>query len=162
MFPWLFSVYMDAVYLFYFIMVWPQWLIPWPYHRGGPCVTCKRKLFLRHTTDGTLDYLGTKWSPSGGNGLRSCFNVLFLALYQLYEVYRTIAFWQLCRNWCSQKVPCIRLSQDSNTRPPARQPYTPATQPPRLLYGCSDEGGEDGDGKEGREWRLPGLLYAYD
>ena len=25
-----------------------------------------------------------------------------------------------------------------------------------------DEGGEDGDGKEGREWRLPGLFYADD
>ena len=30
------------------------------------------------------------------------------------------------------------------------------------IYGCSDEGGEDGDGKEAREWRLPGLLYAND
>ena len=36
-------------------------------------------------------------------------------------------------------------------------------------YGRSDEGGEDGDGKEGvsflgdgREWRVPGLLYAND
>ena len=30
------------------------------------------------------------------------------------------------------------------------------------MYGCSDEGGEDGDGKEGKEWELPGLLYADD
>ena len=29
----------------------------------------------------------------------------------------------------------------------------------QCIYGCSDEGGEDGDG---RDWRLPGLLYAYD
>ena len=29
------------------------------------------------------------------------------------------------------------------------------------IYGCSDEG-ENMDGKEGREWRLPGLLYAGD
>ena len=26
----------------------------------------------------------------------------------------------------------------------------------------SDETGENGDGEEGREWRLPGLLYADD
>ena len=32
----------------------------------------------------------------------------------------------------------------------------------QCIYGCSDEGGEDRDGKEGREWRLPGLLYAND
>ena len=31
----------------------------------------------------------------------------------------------------------------------------------QCIYGCS-EGGEYGDGKEGREWRLPGLLYADD
>ena len=37
------------------------------------------------------------------------------------------------------------------------------------MYGRSDEEGEDGDGKKGseipvggREWRLPGLLYAND
>ena len=37
------------------------------------------------------------------------------------------------------------------------------------IYGWTDEGGEDGDGKErleiledGREWRLPGLLYTDD
>ena len=30
------------------------------------------------------------------------------------------------------------------------------------IHGCSDEGGEDGDRKEGREWRLPGFLYADD
>ena len=37
------------------------------------------------------------------------------------------------------------------------------------IYGWSDEGGKDGDGKEGNEipggwgeWRLPGLLYADD
>ena len=30
------------------------------------------------------------------------------------------------------------------------------------IYGCSDEEGEDGDGKEGREWRLTGLMYADD
>ena len=28
------------------------------------------------------------------------------------------------------------------------------------IYGCSDEGGKNGDGKEGREWILLGLLYA--
>ena len=32
----------------------------------------------------------------------------------------------------------------------------------RFIYGCSNEGSEDGDGKEGREWILPGLLYAND
>ena len=31
----------------------------------------------------------------------------------------------------------------------------------QCIYGCND-GSEDGDGKEGREWRLPGLLYADD
>ena len=31
-----------------------------------------------------------------------------------------------------------------------------------LGYGLNDGGGENGDGKEGREWRLPGLLYADD
>ena len=30
------------------------------------------------------------------------------------------------------------------------------------VYECSDERGENGDGEEGREWRLPGLLYAGD
>ena len=30
------------------------------------------------------------------------------------------------------------------------------------IYGYSDEGGEDRDGKEEREWRLPGLLDADD
>ena len=30
------------------------------------------------------------------------------------------------------------------------------------MYGCSDERGENGNGKEGREWRLPGFLYADD
>ena len=30
------------------------------------------------------------------------------------------------------------------------------------IYGSNDEGGENGDGEEGREWRLPGLLYADD
>ena len=30
------------------------------------------------------------------------------------------------------------------------------------LYGCSDERGENVDGKERREWRLPGLMYAND
>ena len=30
------------------------------------------------------------------------------------------------------------------------------------IYGCSDERGENGDGEEGREWRLPGILYADD
>ena len=33
---------------------------------------------------------------------------------------------------------------------------------PWLFNVYMDEGGEDGDGKEGREWRLPGLLYADD
>ena len=32
----------------------------------------------------------------------------------------------------------------------------------QCIYGCSDESGENGDGKEGREWRLHGLLYADD
>ena len=32
----------------------------------------------------------------------------------------------------------------------------------QCIYGCSDGGDENGDGKEGREWRLPGLLYADD
>ena len=32
----------------------------------------------------------------------------------------------------------------------------------QCIYRCSDEGGEHGDGKEGREWRLPGLLCADD
>ena len=31
-----------------------------------------------------------------------------------------------------------------------------------MIYGCSDKRGENGDGKEGRDWRLPGLLYADD
>ena len=31
------------------------------------------------------------------------------------------------------------------------------------IYGWSDEkGGEDGDDMEGKEWKLPGLLYAND
>ena len=30
------------------------------------------------------------------------------------------------------------------------------------IYGWSNEGGEDGDGKDGREWRQPALLYAND
>ena len=31
------------------------------------------------------------------------------------------------------------------------------------IYGYSDKGSEDGDRKEGREWRLPGFfLYADD
>ena len=39
----------------------------------------------------------------------------------------------------------------------------------QCIYEWSDEGGEDGDGRrgasfleDGREWRLPGLLYADD
>ena len=32
----------------------------------------------------------------------------------------------------------------------------------QCIYRCSDEGGEDGDGKEGREWRLAVLLYVDD
>ena len=32
----------------------------------------------------------------------------------------------------------------------------------QCIHGCSGEGGENGDGEEGREWRLPGLLYAED
>ena len=32
----------------------------------------------------------------------------------------------------------------------------------QCIYRCSDERGENGDGKEGREWRLPGLLYTDD
>ena len=30
----------------------------------------------------------------------------------------------------------------------------------QCIYGFSDEGGGNVDGEEGREWRLPGLLYA--
>ena len=30
----------------------------------------------------------------------------------------------------------------------------------QCIYGHNDEGGENGDGEEGREWRLPGLLYT--
>ena len=30
----------------------------------------------------------------------------------------------------------------------------------QCIYGCSDERGEDGEGKEGSEGILPGLLYA--
>ena len=31
------------------------------------------------------------------------------------------------------------------------------------IYGSSDERSENGDGEEGREWRLlPSLLYAYN
>ena len=30
----------------------------------------------------------------------------------------------------------------------------------QCIYGGSNEGGENGDRKEGRYWRLPGLLYA--
>ena len=32
----------------------------------------------------------------------------------------------------------------------------------QCIYGSSDGGGENGDGEEGREWRLPGLLYVDD
>ena len=32
----------------------------------------------------------------------------------------------------------------------------------QYIYGCSNEGSENGDGKEGREWRLSGFLYAGD
>ena len=32
----------------------------------------------------------------------------------------------------------------------------------QCIYGYSGEGDENGDGEEGREWRLPGLLYADD
>ena len=32
----------------------------------------------------------------------------------------------------------------------------------QCVYGWSDGGGEYGDGKEGRECRLPGLLYTDD
>ena len=32
----------------------------------------------------------------------------------------------------------------------------------QCIYGHSDEGDGKGDGEEGREWRLPGLLYADD
>ena len=40
----------------------------------------------------------------------------------------------------------------------------------QCIYGCSDEGGEDGDGNDGseisgggeREWKFTGLLYAND
>ena len=32
----------------------------------------------------------------------------------------------------------------------------------QCICGHRDEGGTNGDGKEGREWRLPGLSYADD
>ena len=32
----------------------------------------------------------------------------------------------------------------------------------QCINGRSDEGGENGDGEEGREWRLPGLMNADD
>ena len=32
----------------------------------------------------------------------------------------------------------------------------------QCICGRSDEGGENWDGKEGGEWRLPGLLYTDD
>ena len=32
----------------------------------------------------------------------------------------------------------------------------------QCIYGRSDEGHENGDGEEGREWRLSSLLYADD
>ena len=32
----------------------------------------------------------------------------------------------------------------------------------QCIYVCSDERCENGDGKEGREWRLPSLLYVDD
>ena len=32
----------------------------------------------------------------------------------------------------------------------------------QCIYGRSDEGGENEDGEEGRELRLPGFLYADD
>ena len=32
----------------------------------------------------------------------------------------------------------------------------------QCIYGCSDELDENGDEEEGREWRLPSLLYADD
>ena len=34
--------------------------------------------------------------------------------------------------------------------------------PLQCIYGCSDERGENRDREKGREWRLPGLLNAYD
>ena len=32
----------------------------------------------------------------------------------------------------------------------------------QCIYGRSDEGGDNGDGEEGREWRLSDFLYADD
>ena len=32
----------------------------------------------------------------------------------------------------------------------------------QYIYGCSDERGENGDGKEEGDWRLLGVLYADD
>ena len=32
----------------------------------------------------------------------------------------------------------------------------------QCVHGCSDEGGEDGNGKEGREGKFPSLLHADD
>ena len=40
------------IYLFYYGLtsIWYKY----SYHRGGSCVICRRKLFLRHTTDATI------------------------------------------------------------------------------------------------------------
>ena len=32
----------------------------------------------------------------------------------------------------------------------------------QCIYGCSDEGGKNGNREKGREWRLLSLLYAED
>ena len=32
----------------------------------------------------------------------------------------------------------------------------------QCIHGCNDKRGENGDGEKGREWRLPGILYADD
>ena len=32
----------------------------------------------------------------------------------------------------------------------------------QCIYGCIDERGENGNGKERKKWILPGLLYADD
>ena len=39
-------------------------------------------------------------------------------------------------------------------------PHVPLTF--QCVFGCSDEKGENGDRREGREWKLFGLLYEDD
>ena len=70
-----------------------QWLIPCSYHRGGSRVPCRRKLFLRHTTDGTIGHsggnerhlVGTDRDPvTTCKAFVKSVVVLFLVLYRAY------------------------------------------------------------------------------